>query len=258
MLFIYLPWNNLFNTLIQCKKKKETNKKTWIKYRFLRSHFTLLRCQLFCCWQVVFLGCTASIVRRTVADIVGSLTVTEKRAPVSTDVKMDISGVSVTKVRPTKGKHTFLRPFIVYKFTNVQIHTHIHCLTICLSVCRSVGRSVRPSVHLSIHPSIHLLWQINIRSVNDFSACPVGKYGPNCGEICGHCYNNTVCYHGNGTCLEGCEAGYWNHNCKTRALFSFNFLTINLYNTCVLFILNQLNFCVIFFLQKRCRNLYIN
>lgn len=57
--------------------------------------------------------------RRTVADIVGSLTVTEKRAPVSTDVKMDISGVSVTKVRPTKGKHTFLRPFNVYKFSNV-------------------------------------------------------------------------------------------------------------------------------------------
>lgn len=48
--------------------------------------------------KVVFLGCTAFIVRRTVADIVGSLTVTEKRAPVSTDVKMDISGVSVTKL----------------------------------------------------------------------------------------------------------------------------------------------------------------
>lgn len=153
MLFIYLPWNNLFNTLIKFKKKRNKYK-TWIKYRFLRSHFTL-RCQLFFSWQVVFLGCTASIVRRTVADIVGSLTVTEKRAPVSTDVKMDISGVSVTKVRHTEGKHTFLRPFIVYKFTNVQIHTHVHCLTICLSVCRSVGRSVRPSVHLSIHPSIY-------------------------------------------------------------------------------------------------------
>lgn len=48
--------------------------------------------------KVVFLGCTAFIVRRTVADIVGSLTVTEKQAPVSTDVKMDISGVSVTKL----------------------------------------------------------------------------------------------------------------------------------------------------------------
>lgn len=138
MLFIYLPWNNLFNTLINFKKKRNKYK-TWIKYRFLRSHFTL-RCQLFFSWQVVFLGCTAFIVRRTVADIVGSLTVTEKRAPVSTDVKMDISGVSVTKVRHTKGKHTFLGPFIVYKFTNVQIHTHVHCLTICLSVCRSVGR----------------------------------------------------------------------------------------------------------------------
>lgn len=80
---------------------------------------------------------------------------TEKRAPVSTDVKMDISGVSVTKVRHTKGKHTFLRPFIVYKFTNVQIHTHVHCLTICLSVCRSVGRSVGPSVRPFIYPSIH-------------------------------------------------------------------------------------------------------
>lgn len=59
------------------------------------------------------------IVRRIVVDIVGLLIVIEKWVFVLMDVKMDILGVFVIKVRYMKGKYIFFRLFIVYKFINV-------------------------------------------------------------------------------------------------------------------------------------------
>lgn len=43
--------------------------------------------------------------------------------------------------------------------------------------------------------------------------CPVGLYGDHCNNNCGNCLNNTTCHHVNGTCFEGCEPGYQEHNC---------------------------------------------
>lgn len=43
--------------------------------------------------------------------------------------------------------------------------------------------------------------------------CPVGLYGDHCNNNCGNCLNNTNCHHVNGTCSEGCDPGYYEHNC---------------------------------------------
>lgn len=43
--------------------------------------------------------------------------------------------------------------------------------------------------------------------------CPAGLYGEHCSNNCGNCLNNTNCHHVNGTCSEGCEPGYQEHNC---------------------------------------------
>ena len=38
--------------------------------------------------------------------------------------------------------------------------------------------------------------------------CVDGRYGPTCDEDCGHCYSNAVCDKSNGSCPNGCSAGY--------------------------------------------------
>lgn len=43
--------------------------------------------------------------------------------------------------------------------------------------------------------------------------CPAGLYGEHCSNNCGNCLHNTNCHHVNGTCSEGCEPGYQEHNC---------------------------------------------
>lgn len=45
--------------------------------------------------------------------------------------------------------------------------------------------------------------------------CDNGSYGLNCSETCGNCLKDTICHHVNGTCLEGCAAGYKTQTCKT-------------------------------------------
>lgn len=37
-----------------------------------------------------------------------------------------------------------------------------------------------------------------------------------CKERCGHCREFDQCFHINGTCLTGCDAGYQGEYCKTR------------------------------------------
>ncbi|XP_061170989.1 receptor-type tyrosine-protein phosphatase T-like [Saccostrea echinata] len=41
-------------------------------------------------------------------------------------------------------------------------------------------------------------------------------YGNNCNQSCGHCLNNAQCYHINGTCLDGCFAGYEGQLCMNK------------------------------------------
>lgn len=71
-----------------------------------------------------------------------------------------------------------------------------------------------------------------------YSACPGGLYGQYCSKSCGNCLQNTTCNHGNGTCLDGCDAGYKGKYCTTRRFdrvfflkndnFSYQFIILNL------------------------------
>ena len=61
----------------------------------------------------------------------------------------------------------------------------------------------------------NVLYSVNL-SFNWFTGCLSGFYGNMCGQSCsGHCLNNSVCDHIDGTCRDGCEAGYVGKLCNT-------------------------------------------
>ena len=48
------------------------------------------------------------------------------------------------------------------------------------------------------------------------TACAVGWYGPECKLQCsGHCADNTVCNHVDGSCVGDCAAGWYGSHCNT-------------------------------------------
>ena len=47
-----------------------------------------------------------------------------------------------------------------------------------------------------------------------FAECIDGKYGLDCKEDCGNCFESSQCFHVNGTCLSGCSGSYQGHTCK--------------------------------------------
>lgn len=59
--------------------------------------------------------------------------------------------------------------------------------------------------------------QINFPIITLFisTACKTGSYGVNCNATCGHCRNTQECFHIDGSCLTGCEAGYNGSMCKS-------------------------------------------
>ena len=46
--------------------------------------------------------------------------------------------------------------------------------------------------------------------------CSNMTFGQDCNNTCGHCLNNDVCHHVNGTCLRGCNPGYHGDLCAAR------------------------------------------
>lgn len=48
-----------------------------------------------------------------------------------------------------------------------------------------------------------------------FLACDQGKYGYRCNDTCGYCGDQDKCNHINGSCLTGCDIGYYGDFCKT-------------------------------------------
>lgn len=57
-----------------------------------------------------------------------------------------------------------------------------------------------------------------------FSECETNTYGKECRNQCGHCIDSTDCFHVNGTCLDGCGAGYFGNECKTRNAYFLHLL----------------------------------
>lgn len=45
-------------------------------------------------------------------------------------------------------------------------------------------------------------------------ACAEGSYGVDCNLTCGHCLDVNQCSNINGTCLNGCDAGYQGDLCN--------------------------------------------
>lgn len=115
----------------------------------------------------------------------------------------------------------------------------------CLNGCRSgylgnicnqsKSRYMYPSLFLSLFVSIsffsfqsnvikmilNLLMCSFVLTLNWILACGKGKYGINCSQTCGHCFNNTACHHENGTCQQGCAAGYKTHKCNTSKRYTY-------------------------------------
>ena len=46
-----------------------------------------------------------------------------------------------------------------------------------------------------------------------FAECDKGRYGQNCSNNCGFCSNKEQCDVINGTCMNGCDIGYWGDYC---------------------------------------------
>lgn len=68
--------------------------------------------------------------------------------------------------------------------------------------------------------------------------CGIGKYGIKCFETCGNCRNQSQCNNVNGSCSEGCSAGYKGSfctECKCICNFlKFFFFNIISDNSCIL------------------------
>ena len=58
--------------------------------------------------------------------------------------------------------------------------------------------------------------------MNWFTDCLPGFYGIKCKQHCsGHCLDNLACNHFDGTCSNGCEAGYVENICNTCKILNF-------------------------------------
>lgn len=51
-----------------------------------------------------------------------------------------------------------------------------------------------------------------------FTECDGGKYGPDCNKKCGNCAQNGQCHHINGSCMNGCDPGYYGTYCSKSKL----------------------------------------
>lgn len=57
--------------------------------------------------------------------------------------------------------------------------------------------------------------------------CDRGSYGIGCNETCGHCHDKNQSSNINGTCLNGCDAGFLEQLCNTRKMI-FNAVFSNI------------------------------
>lgn len=71
-------------------------------------------------------------------------------------------------------------------------------------------------------------WFSLIVTVSSYLECDEGKFGQHCNQSCGHCLNKEQCHNINGTCLNGCDSGYYGSECtegnccKAKLEFNFN------------------------------------
>lgn len=79
------------------------------------------------------------------------------------------------------------------------------------------------------------------------SECETGKYGVNCSKSCGSCLKQSQCHNVDGSCSEGCSAGYKGSLCTER---KYHFFLHQIHFTSfVSFYLYTLDACVSFWLH---------
>ena len=61
-----------------------------------------------------------------------------------------------------------------------------------------------------------------------FTECSHGKFGHDCKDTCGMCLGEEQCHHINGTCLNGCDPGYYGTFC-TKGIYKI-ILVFLIYN----------------------------
>lgn len=67
-------------------------------------------------------------------------------------------------------------------------------------------------MHNSTYQYIH--WKKNAIESKTVLECDDFTYGRDCQYTCGNCFDGNVCHHGNGTCSNGCAAGYVGDKCQ--------------------------------------------
>lgn len=55
---------------------------------------------------------------------------------------------------------------------------------------------------------------MNNLKISFTTVCDNNMFGQGCANRCGHCRNAMHCSHVNGSCLNGCDAGYKGNYCK--------------------------------------------
>ncbi|XP_052694239.1 uncharacterized protein LOC128172487 [Crassostrea angulata] len=84
--------------------------------------------------------------------------------------------------------------------------------------------------------------------------CDTGEYGINCSKSCGNCYNQSQCHNVDGSCSEGCSAGYKGSLCIDRKYY-FRVFTINIYLlTYLSFFKMHISFCLLDVLDVACND----
>lgn len=72
-------------------------------------------------------------------------------------------------------------------------------------------------MHVDAYIHLYYGWLLNYLFLQE---CETSKYGKDCKSSCGHCVNDETCNHVNGSCANGCAAGWENDICdKSKLMF---------------------------------------
>lgn len=80
------------------------------------------------------------------------------------------------------------------------------------------------------YPHWTALWKHFKLVIYLWTECGDGHFGEGCQSKCGHCADISQCHHEDGTCLNGCKAGYMGAYCKKGKVISFLINTFQIWN----------------------------
>ena len=98
-----------------------------------------------------------------------------------------------------------------------------HITGTCVGGCQDgwIGSKCTESKPISIcrmHAYLLIFCYDLLSNYSYLQECETSKYGKDCKNSCGHCVNNDNCNHVNGSCANGCAAGWENDICNKGKL----------------------------------------